>query len=74
MVPLLVGNGASASITMLAADFINDPTPVNSPVNGISGNTTATLKGTIQLHTEDDQGIVHKFTLPNTYLVPGAAT
>ena len=72
--PLLVDNGASASITTQAVDFINCLTPVNSQVNGISGNTTTTLKGTVQWHIKDDQGIIHKFTLPNTYLVLGAAT
>ena len=72
--PLLVDNGASASITTQAADFIDYTTPVNSQVNGISRNTTATLKGTVQWHIKNDQGIIHKFTLPNTYLVLGAAT
>ena len=72
--PLLGDNGASASITSQAADFIDCLTPVNSQVNGISGNITATLKGAVIWHMEDDQGIIHKFTLPNTYLVLGAAT
>ena len=58
-VPLLVDNGTSASITTQAADFIDYPTPVNSQVNGISRNTAATLKGTVQWHIEDDQGIIN---------------
>ena len=73
-VPFLVDNGASASSTTQVVDFINCLTPVNSQVNGISGNMTGTLKGTVQWCIKDDQGIIHKFTLPNTYLVRGVAT
>ena len=72
--PLLVDNGASASITTQVEDFIDCPTPVSNQVNGISGNTTDTLKGMVLWCIKDDQGIIHKFTLPNTYLVPGTVT
>ena len=65
--PLLVDNGASASITTQVEDFINCPTPENGQVSGISGNTTVTLKGIVLWHIKDDQGIIDKFAPPNTY-------
>ena len=70
--PLMVNNGASASITPHLADFISPPKPINSKVKGIGGHAQATYKGTLQWKIQDDQGQSHRFTLPNSYYVATA--
>ena len=70
--PLMVDNGASASITPHLADFISPPKPINSKVKGIGGHAQATYKGTLQWKIQDDQGQSHRFTLPNSYYVATA--
>ena len=70
--PLMVDNGASASITPHLTDFISPPKPINSKVKGIGGHAQATYKGTVQWKIQDDQGQSHRFTLPNSYYVATA--
>ena len=70
--PLMVDNGASASITPHLTDFISPPKPINSKVKGIGGHAQATYTGTLQWKIQDDQGQSHRFTLPNSYYVATA--
>ena len=70
--PLMVDNGASASITPHLTDFISPPKPINSKVKGIGGHAQAMYKGTLQWKIQDNQGQSDRFTLPNSYYVATA--
>ena len=69
---LMVDNGASASITLYLTDFIQPPQAISSKVKGIGGQAQAMYKGTLQWKIQDDQGLMHHFTLPNSYFVASA--
>jgi hypothetical protein len=64
---IFVDNCCSKSITNCLDDFIIPPKPSNLLTKGFNGATATTKVGTVQLHLQDDQGRVHKLTLPHTY-------
>ena len=72
--PLMFDDGASASITNDLQDFIRKPTPITRKVKGIAGSTEATYHGTVKWKIEDDDNMVHTFTIPNTYYITNAPT
>jgi transposase InsO family protein len=48
-------------------DFLEPPKPSNLLIKGFNGATATTKVGTVQWPLQDDQGRVHKITLPHTY-------
>ena len=62
--PLMFNDGASASITNDLQDFVIRPTPITRKVKGIAGS--------VKWKIEDDNNIVHMFTIPNTYYIANA--
>jgi len=64
---IFVDNCCSKSITNCLDDFIIPPRPSNLLIKGFNGATATTKVGTVQWHLQDDQGRVHKITLPHTY-------
>ena len=50
------------------------PTPITQKVKGIAGSAKATYCGTVKWKIEDDNNIVHMFTIPNTYYNTNAPT
>jgi hypothetical protein len=68
---LMIDNGALACITNDPADFVQKPTTAQVSVTGISGDTEATLKGTVIWKLETDDGSKQKFKLDGCYYIPG---
>jgi hypothetical protein len=64
---IFVDNCCSKSITNCLDDFLVPPKPSNLLIKGFNGATATTKVGTVQWHLQDDQGRVHKITLPHTY-------
>ena len=67
-------DGASASITNDLQDFMRRLTPITQKVKGIVGSAEAMYCGTVKWKIEDDNNIVHMFTIPNTYYITNAPT
>ena len=67
-------DGASTSITNDLGDFISTPTSIQCNVKGISSNAEVTFKGMVRWQLEDDQGTIHKLTIPNSYYIGAALT
>ena len=72
--PLMFDDGASASITNDLQDFMWKPTPITRKVKGIAGSAEATYRSTVKWKIEDDNNMVHTFTIPNTYYIANAPT
>ena len=72
--PLMFDDGASASITNDLQDFAIKPTPIMRKVKGIAGSAKATYCRTVKWKIEDDNNIIHMFTIPNTYYIAAART
>ena len=72
--PLMFDDGASASITNDLQDFIRKPTPITRKVKGRVGSAEAMYRGTVKWKIEDDDNMVHTFTIPNTYYIANAPT
>ena len=72
--PLMFDDGASTSITNDLQDFVRRPTVITRKVKGIVGSAEATYCGTVKWKIEDDNNIVHTFTIPNTYYIANAPT
>ena len=64
---ILVDNCCSKSITNCLDDFLEPPRPSNLLIKGFNGATATTKVGTVQWPLQDDEGRVHKITLPHTY-------
>jgi hypothetical protein len=72
---LRIDNCATRSISPDTKDFVNELTPLlNTRVQGVGGKVTGIMMGTIRWNIEDDQGVVHTITLPNSLYVPSAAS
>ena len=50
------------------------PSQMMKKVKGIAGSAKATYCGTIKWKNEDNNNIVHTFTIPNTYYIANAPT
>ena len=72
--PLMFDDGASASITNDLQDFVMKPAPITRKVKGIAGSAKSTYHETVKWKIEDDNNIVHTFTIPNTYYIANAPT
>ena len=70
--PLMFDGGASTSITNDLQDFMIRQTLIRRKVKGIAGSAKATYRGTVKWKIEDDNNIVHMFTIPNTYYTANA--
>ena len=71
--PIGVDNRCSACISHDVNDFVSDLQPCNRSIKGFGGTRhTHIMKGTIQWRWCDDEGVVHKFNIPNSYYVPAA--
>jgi hypothetical protein len=69
---LLINNCASRSITNDVNDFKSPSMPARTQIQGIKGNSDATLLGTVKLSIEDDEGNALDLILPHTYYSPTA--
>ena len=72
--PIMFDDGASTSITNDLGDFISTPTSIQCNVKGISSNAEVTFKGMVRWQLEDDQGTIHKLTIPNSYYIGAPLT
>ena len=72
--PLMFNDEASASITNDLQDFVIRPTLITQKVKGIAGSAKATYRRTVKWKIEDDNNIMHMFTIPNTYYIANAPT
>ena len=70
--PILVDKCASTSITNLMSDFVVVPRTTTMSIQGISGDTAASLVSTVAWKVKDDGGRVHTLILPNMYYAPNA--
>jgi hypothetical protein len=64
---ILVDNCCSKSITNCLGDFITPPRSSRMIIKGFNGATATTKVGTVQWKLQDDTGMVHTITLPETY-------
>jgi hypothetical protein len=67
-----VDNRCSACITCDKSDFVSDLRPSSRSIKGFGGtiHNGNIMTGTIQWNWCDDEGISHKFNIPNSYYVP----
>ena len=72
--PHMFDDGASTSITNGLQDFTIKPTPIMRKVKGIAGSAKATYCRTVKWKIEDNNNIIHMFTIPNTYYIANAPT
>ena len=72
--PLMFGDGVSASITNDLQHFMRKLTPITRKVKGIAGSAEATYRRTVKWKIEDDNNMVHTFTIPNTYYIANTPT
>jgi len=64
-------NRCSACISHCIDDFIGPLTDCERTIRGFGGTSIHNVKhGTIQWKWEDDNGMVHNFTIPKSYYVP----
>jgi len=69
--PVGIDNRCSACISNCIEDFIDTPRQSSRVIKGFGGTTTTQVQlGTIQWKWEDDNGMVHDHTIPNSYFVP----
>ncbi len=69
---IAVDNCCSRCITNSLDDFVDTPKKTKVKVRGIGGDVSATMIGTVKWNIEDDNGVVHAFTIPNTYYNSGS--
>ena len=69
--PIGIDNRCTACISHRVSDFEGPLTDVNFSIRGFAGSRTSGLKrGTLVWRWEDDEGQLHKFTIPKSYYVP----
>ena len=69
--PVGIDNRCSACISHCIEDFIDTPRQSNRVIKGFGGTKISRVQtGTIQWKWEDDNGMVHDQTIPNSYYVP----
>ena len=67
-----VDNQSSYSISNNLDDFITPPLPMKAKLLGINGVSPIMGRGTVRWHIDDDDGLTHPITLPNTLYVPSS--
>ena len=66
-----INNRCSACISHVPEDFVGDLSDSNKTIKGFGGSRTTGVKvGTLLWSWLDDNGIEHKFKIPNSYYVP----
>ena len=66
-----VDNRCTACISHDPADFVGELQPCAKSIKGFGGTQTPLIKqGTLLWKWEDDQGLQHKFLIPNSFYVP----
>ena len=68
-IPILIDSGASYCMTNDRQDFLDDPIPITTNIQGL-GDSQATMRGTIRYSLSDDSGCVTSFLIKDCYLVP----
>ena len=68
-IPILIDSGASYCMTFDERDFINDPVPINTGIQGL-GDSIATKWETIHYSLSDDSSCITHFLIKDCYLVP----
>ena len=69
--PIGVDNRCTACISHDINDFIDVPTETERKIKGFAGTTHSNVRvGTIKWSWCDDEGVKHKFIIPNSYYVP----
>ena len=69
--PIGIDNRSTRCISSYKTDFEGDLTPIASKIRGLTGLTKGQLYvGTIVWSIEDDDGVVHKLTIPNSIYCP----
>ena len=69
---IAVDNCCSKCITNSMSDFVGEPKKIDKQVRGIGGDVQVTYVGTVRWSIEDDDGMVHSFTIPETYYNRGS--
>ena len=73
--PLGIDNRCSACISHVAEDFEGPLRDTNRMIKGFGGSRTGNIKfGTIVWHWEDNNGLRHKFVIPNSIYSPSGKT
>mmetsp|Transcript_26540 Transcript_26540/g.37655 ORF Transcript_26540/g.37655 Transcript_26540/m.37655 type:complete len:1449 (-) Transcript_26540:1524-5870(-) len=68
-----VDNRCSVCISGYLDDFQEHPKPTDKIIRGFNQvHTTGVMEGTIKYKWEDDNGLSHEFTIPNSIYVPTA--
>ena len=66
-----IDNRCSACMSHVIEDFTGQMRECNKSIKGFGGSKVYNVKiGTIIWRWEDDEGKIHKFTIPNLYYVP----
>ena len=69
--PIGIDNRCTACISHKVEDFTGPLMDTNRKIKGFGGTRTSNLKlGTLKWRWEDDEGITHKFLIPNSYYAP----
>jgi hypothetical protein len=69
---IAVDNCCSKCITNSMSDYVGEPKRIDKQVRGIGGDVQVTYVGTVRWSIEDDDGMVHSFTIPETYYNRGS--
>ena len=66
-----VDNRCTACMSHVAEDFAGELKECNRAVKGFGGSrVTNIMEGTLKWKWSDDEGVIHTFTIPNSYCVP----
>ena len=69
--PVGIDNRCTGCISHVSQDFIGPLRDTNRSIKGFGGTRTNGVKiGTLAWKWEDDEGVVHRFMIPNSFYVP----
>ena len=69
--PVGIDNRCSGCISHVAEDFIGTLRDSDRTIKGFAGTRTTNIKvGTLLWRWSDNEGVTHKFEIPNSYFVP----
>ena len=69
---IAVHNCTSLCMTPSLQDFVKPPRPTPTTITSMGGTATASHIGTVRWSVEDDQGVTHDLTIPDTRYCPEA--
>ena len=70
--PIRIDNCCSACLSNKIEDFVGPLRPSSRCIQGIGNAMGDIQEGTIQWDIEDDEGVKHKFLIPNSIFAPKA--